>query len=80
MITADRARELADEIEQLALPGSSDPHPLISMVVRLLRESGNGYLVEMLAQELEGRGYVDLAGTVRAEGSTDQGDFVFVTR
>jgi hypothetical protein len=35
MITADRARELADEIEQLALPGSSDPHPLISTVVRL---------------------------------------------
>jgi hypothetical protein len=60
--------------EQLALPGSRAHHPLIGTVVRLLRQTRNGHLVEMLASELQGRGYSELAAAVRAEASNDVGE------
>jgi hypothetical protein len=77
MITADHARLFADEIEKLALPGLSNPNPLIDMTVQLLLDSGNGHLVEVLAQELRDRGYNDLAAAVLAKRPTDQGRFSF---
>jgi hypothetical protein len=67
----DRAKALADELELLAISDSSEPNPLIVAVVRLLRRSGNEPLIEMLAQELDGRGYPELAAAVRKQGSRD---------
>lgn len=79
-LMAERARELADEIERIALPSANDTSALLSIVIRLLRSSGNEHLVEMLALELADRGYSDVAVAVRAAGAAIQENHVHVTR
>ena len=66
-----RAVSFADRIEHLALGDSGQLKLLIIMTVHLLRDSGNFYLVEALAQELNSRGYASLAAAVRAEVGDD---------
>lgn len=65
--SANRVYEFADQIAQLALPGTAEPSALVSTVVGLLRTTGNDHLVGMLATELRQRGYAGLAEAVLAQ-------------
>ncbi len=58
-------KSFADEIERIGVTDVSGLHPLITTVVRLLVQTGNERLVEMLAKELETRGYSEWAAGVR---------------
>ena len=63
---------IADRFERLGhvgSPGRDAVVSAISAVAIVVRDSGNGYLLEPLAAELETRGLHDLAAAVRAEES-----------
>ncbi|MGO9685431.1 MAG: hypothetical protein ACLPTZ_23135 [Beijerinckiaceae bacterium] len=65
IVVASDVKLIADQIERQGPASLVESHPLIVAVVRLLRQTGNENLVEMLARELESRGLSTWAKEVR---------------
>jgi hypothetical protein len=61
--------DLADEIQRLRATDADALRALINAVVQMLLRTRNGRLVEVLAKELERRGYTELAAQVRGTKS-----------
>lgn len=60
-----RAAEIADEFERLQVSEKSTDNDALPIILGIIKRSGDGELLESLANELDARGYKELAATIR---------------
>jgi hypothetical protein len=62
---SERAAEIADEFERLQISENSAVNDALQIILGMIKRSGDVKLLRSLAVELEGRGYKELAATIR---------------
>ncbi|MDO6732453.1 hypothetical protein Q4577_20695 [Marinovum sp. 2_MG-2023] len=60
-----RAVEIADELERLQISDELSASGALQIILGIIKRSGDAELLMSVAMELEGRGYKDLAATIR---------------